>query len=75
MAGLDSEKVLVTMPKFTLTFEREMIPYLAALGMGTAFGDAADFTRLYPAGGVCITKVKHKTFVDVYEEGTVRRRR
>jgi serpin B len=71
MAGLDSEGVIVTMPKFTLTFEREMIPYLAALGMGTAFGDAADFTRLYPPGGVCITHVKHKTFVDVYEEGTV----
>jgi serpin B len=73
MAGLHSEKVLVTMPKFRLTFEREFTPFLRALGMGIAFcaGGDADFTRLYPPGGACITKVKHKTFVDVYEEGTV----
>jgi serpin B len=73
MAGLDSSNVIVTMPKFTLTFAREMKPYLAALGMGIAFcdGGAPDFSRLYPAGGACISKVKHKTFVDVYEEGTV----
>ncbi len=73
MAGLESEKVLVTMPKFRLTFERELTPFLRALGMGIAFCDGgdADFTRLYPPGGACITKVKHKTFVDVYEEGTV----
>lgn len=71
MAGLDSGDVIVTMPKFTLTFEREMQPFLSALGMGIAFcGSAADFTRLYPAGSACITRVKHKTFVDVYEEGT-----
>ena len=72
MAGLDSQKVIVTMPKFTLTFEREMKPFLQALGMGISFCGvgAPDFTRLYPAGDACITRVKHKTFVDVYEEGT-----
>jgi len=72
IAGLDSSDVIVTMPKFTLTFAREMTPFLRALGMGIAFcdGGAADFTRLYPPGGACITRVKHKTFVDVYEEGT-----
>jgi serpin B len=34
---------------------------------------AADFSVLYPGaapGDVCITRVKHKTYVDVYEEGT-----
>jgi serine protease inhibitor len=72
MARLDTGGVIVTMPKFTLTFERQMQSYLAALGMGIAFcdGGAADFSRLYPAGGACITRVKHKTYVDVYEEGT-----
>jgi serine protease inhibitor len=73
MAGLDSGGVIVTMPKFKLTFERQMKPYLEALGMGIAFScGAADFTPLYPARGqeTCITRVKHKTYVDVYEEGT-----
>jgi serpin B len=62
------------MPKFTLRWELELQDVLSALGMGIAFscGDA-DFTPLFPAGGrqTCITRVKHKTFVDVNEEGTV----
>jgi serpin B len=73
MAGLDSEAVIVTMPKFKLTFDAELQPALTALGMGIAFEcGAADFTPLNPAAGdqTCITRVKHKTFVDVYEEGT-----
>jgi serine protease inhibitor len=73
MAGLDSEAVIVTMPKFKLAFEQELHPALAALGMGIAFEcGAADFTPLNPAGGTetCITRVKHKTYVDVDEEGT-----
>jgi serine protease inhibitor len=73
MAALDSAEVVVVMPKFRITFERELKPYLDALGMGVAFvcGEA-DFTPLFPAAGTqtCITRVKHKTFVDVYEEGT-----
>ena len=74
MAGLDSADVIVTMPKFTLRYDRELTPALSALGMGNAFdGGPADFTRLYPGalpGDLCISKVKHKTYVDVYEEGT-----
>jgi serine protease inhibitor len=70
MAGLDSTPVIVTMPKFKLTFDRELHPALAALGMEVAFctSGTADFSLLYP--GACITRVKHKTFVDVDEEGT-----
>jgi serine protease inhibitor len=73
MAALDSAEVVVVMPKFRLTFERELKPYLEALGMGVAFAcGEADFTPLFPAAGTqtCITRVKHKTYVDVYEEGT-----
>jgi serpin B len=73
MAGLDSEAVIVTMPKFKLSFDRELHPALGALGMELAFTcGAADFTPLNPAAGreTCITRVKHKTYVDVYEEGT-----
>jgi serpin B len=43
---------------------------LAALGMGIAFTDDADFTKIRATGGLYISKVKHKTFVDVNEEGT-----
>ena len=38
--------------------------------MGVAFTPTADFTNIYAGGGVWIDEVKHKTFVEVNEEGT-----
>ena len=41
--------------------------------MGIAFGCeplTADFTRIHVPSELCITEVKHKTYVDVNEEGT-----
>jgi len=75
MAALDTMGVIVTMPKFTLTYDTELNPILTALGMGIAFCDSrmADFSALIPGaqpGDVCISQVKHKTYVAVYEEGT-----
>lgn len=59
----------VTLPKFSLSYERELNDDLEALGMGIAFGPAADFSALSPAS-VLISEVKQKTFVDVNESGT-----
>ncbi|MGD8700690.1 MAG: serpin family protein [Gemmatimonadales bacterium] len=66
------ERAIVSMPKFTLEYELELSEALKALGMGVAFDPAAaDFTRIYSGDErVFISKVKHKTFVDVNEEGT-----
>jgi len=41
--------------------------------MGIAFGCeplTADFTGIHEPSELCITEVKHKTYVDVNEEGT-----
>ena len=70
MAALDTTGVIVTMPKFTLRYDLEMNDVLSALGMRIAFSPWADFTRLLPSGGAYISRVQHKTFVDVHEEGT-----
>ena len=74
-AQLRPAEVDLYLPKFRFEFERSLIPDLAALGMGIAFSDGADFSNLadpVPAGnpGLQITKVRHKAFVDVNEEGT-----
>jgi serpin B len=59
------------LPRFQLTWRRELNPDLTALGMGVAFHDGADFTPMSPRGKeLVITKVIQKTFVDVNEEGT-----
>jgi serine protease inhibitor len=68
IGGLRTTGVTIVMPKFTLEYELEMTDVLTALGMGIAFG-AADFSNMTPAS-VAISRVKHKTFVDVNEEGT-----
>jgi serine protease inhibitor len=59
----------VRLPKFKLEYERELKEDLIALGMQVPFTDAADFSRMTPSG-VYIAFVKHKTYVDVNEEGT-----
>ncbi len=73
IAGLDSTKAEIYLPKFKLENNLSLIPTLATLGMGIAFRcppDGADFTRIHTPSELCITEVKHKTYIDVNEEGT-----
>ncbi|MEA3297171.1 MAG: serpin family protein, partial [candidate division Zixibacteria bacterium] len=62
------------LPKFKFSWEMELKDVLSALGMGVAFDPLlADFMRIVEPGypnNLFISKVKHKTFVDVNEEGT-----
>ena len=62
-------RILVSLPRFRLEWERRLNDMLADLGMPSAFGAGADFTRLVP-GGFWIDEVKQKAVVDVNEEGT-----
>ena len=72
LASLDSSEMFVRLPKFTLEYEITLNEVLEALGMGIAFVPGqADFSNLYRGPGEAfITEVKHKTFIDVNEEGT-----
>jgi serpin B len=72
VAGLDSTESLVGLPRFTLEYDITLNDALKALGMDVAFDpNAADFTNLYAGPQrAYISRVKHKTFVDVNEEGT-----
>lgn len=60
----------IFLPRFKLSYKLKMNDVLIALGMGVAFSDEADFTRMYKPGGLFISEVNHKTFVEVNEEGT-----
>jgi serine protease inhibitor len=58
-------------PQFKYEYEeKNMKPILTALGMGVAFTDNADFTRIYAAGNLCISRVLHKTYIETNEDGT-----
>jgi serine protease inhibitor len=58
------------LPKFKIEYGLSLNRALSALGMGIAFTDKADFTRINKEGGLFISEVKHKTFIEVDEEGT-----
>ena len=68
--GFSEANVDLYLPKFKLEYEIELTDVLTALGMEIAFSETADFTGINDIGGLLISKVKHKTFVDVNEEGT-----
>jgi serpin B len=85
-AGLDSErwqavtsglreggKAGVVLPRFTLEYEKTLNDALKAMGMEEAFAPAlSDFSGINREAGerLYISKVKHKSFVKVNEEGT-----
>jgi serpin B len=64
-------KVDVWMPRFKFTWESDLKEILSSLGMAVAFSDIqANFSKINSTEQLFITKVKHKTFVEVDEEGT-----
>lgn len=69
MSQFQKQEVVVVLPRFKLEYEIKLNDALKALGMGVAFGSGANFENMC-SGGAFIDYVKHKTFVEVNEEGT-----
>jgi serine protease inhibitor len=71
---LNRQTVNVRLPKFTFEYENELNISLQTLGMTDAFMPyGANFDRLAelpPGLNIYISRVKHKSFVEVNEEGT-----
>ncbi len=67
------ETVFASLPKFETGSDLELSGVLEGMGMELAFdGDRADFSGLgiSAAGNISISRVLHKTFLSVAEEGT-----
>jgi serpin B len=60
----------IWLPRFEYSWEIELNQALSSLGMGIAFTNHANFTKINPDYQLLITKVKHKTYIKVNEEGT-----
>lgn len=70
-SGFHAAEIELFLPKVKLSFTRDLIPDLQELGMSVPFTDHADFTRMSSLGHqLYISQVRHKTFVDINEEGT-----
>ncbi len=70
------QNVWIQIPKYKFEYKTNLNNVLSVLGMGIAFDEnAADFSRMRPddattTGNLFISRVDHKTFVEVNEEGT-----
>jgi serine protease inhibitor len=70
LGKLEKSEGTIYLPKFKLEYEKKLNDVLEAMGMGVAFTSQADFTNINKNGGLFISQVRHKSYVDVYEEGT-----
>jgi len=69
LASLRLQQLSLTLPRFRTTCSFEMKDPLSAMGMQTAFTEWADFSGISDIP-LMISAVKHKTFLEVTEEGT-----
>ncbi|KAM5268002.1 serpin B6-like isoform 1-T2 [Hipposideros larvatus] len=68
---MDQEEVEVFLPRFKLEENYDMKDVLRSLGMTDAFEEGqADFSGMSSQRDLCLSKVVHKSFVEVNEEGT-----
>ncbi|XP_016311750.1 leukocyte elastase inhibitor-like isoform X2 [Sinocyclocheilus anshuiensis] len=64
-------EIIVHLPKFKLEVESSLAEILMGMGMTSVFqGPKADLTGMSSRGGLFLSAVAHKAFVDVNEEGT-----
>ena len=70
LAKLAKRKVVVSVPKFTMTCQFMLADTLKSMGMTDAFSGGADFSGMTGRKDFFISAVIHKAFVDVNEEGT-----
>lgn len=70
--NLSEQTGTLLLPKFKLEYKLLLNDVLKAMGMSIAFDPGnADFTKLYNGiGNAFISKVEHKTFIELNEEGT-----
>ena len=65
----EKREVFIQLPSFKIEYGIDLINTLQNMGMQIAFRSDADFSNL-SAERAFINEVKHKTFVDVNEQGT-----
>ena len=64
------DKVILTLPRFTMTQQFELSSALSAMGMPQAFSSGADFSGMTGKPEFTIGAAIHKAYIDVNEQGT-----
>ncbi|XP_061093835.1 serpin B6-like [Conger conger] len=68
---IDNTQVIVALPKFKMEESYDLKDILVSMGMKDAFDvSKSDFSGMSPSNDLVVSKVVHKAFVEVNEEGT-----
>ena len=71
VAGLTSQQVILSLPRFKIETGADLVDLLKAMGMTSAFiSGVADFSGMDGTQNLFIGSVVHKAFIDVAERGT-----
>jgi serpin B len=71
VAGLTSQQVILSLPRFKIETGADLVDLLKAMGMTSAFiSGVADFSGMDGTQNLFIRDVVHKAFIDVAEKGT-----
>jgi serine protease inhibitor len=70
MSQFSKREGSIRLPKFKIDYDITLNNTLKALGMGQAFSSKANFSGMGNGKNLAISEVKHKTFVEVNEQGT-----
>ena len=68
MSQFEQREGSIRLPRFKMDYEATLKDALSALGMEEAFSNNANFSEM--GNNLKISQVKHKTFVEVNEQGT-----
>ena len=71
ISAMQPSRIILRVPKFRFEYEKALNAPLSDLGMGIAFRPLeANFTKIANRDDIHISRVQHKTFIDVHELGT-----
>ncbi|MGI6394682.1 MAG: serpin family protein [bacterium] len=68
--NLSQQEVPVVLPKFKFEYEKPLVETFQILGMEKAFIEGGFLNLAENGEGLYISDIKHKTFIEVNEEGT-----
>jgi serpin B len=70
MQEFSDKEVVIHLPRLKFEYNKVLNTDLCDMGMGIAFSGEADFSKIDSTRDLMISRVIHKTFVEVNEEGT-----
>ncbi|CAN7936951.1 unnamed protein product [Ixodes hexagonus] len=68
---LSAKRVILTLPKFELQTNYDLVPTLKQMGLKSVFDGRSDFSGITGDKSLYVSGMRHKAMVEVKEEGTV----